>query len=132
MSFQIEGKLHEKYDTQQISDRFKKREFVLEIDEDKGYPQYPKFQLTQERCDLIEGYEKGEKLKAFFDLKARPYTNRNGETVYYTNLNVWKIERAQTMATPPSTSSTNEEEVPPYYDNIKDGPQVEYDKDLPF
>jgi len=31
MSFEINGRLAEKFETQQVSDRFMKREFVLEI-----------------------------------------------------------------------------------------------------
>ena len=31
MSFEISGRLAEKFETQQVSDRFQKREFVLEI-----------------------------------------------------------------------------------------------------
>jgi hypothetical protein len=91
MAFEATGKLHEKFAEQQISDRFKKREFVLEI-EDGAYPQHIKFQLTQDRCDLIEPYQIGQDVKVSFNLKGKPYQNRNGETVYYTNIEAWRIE----------------------------------------
>ena len=57
MSFEITGKLIEKYNTIQVNDRFKKREFVLERTESNGgmeFTDHIKFQLTQDRCDLIE------------------------------------------------------------------------------
>jgi single-strand DNA-binding protein len=91
MAFEVTGKLHEKFAEQQISDRFKKREFVLEV-EDGAYPQHIKFQLTQDRCDLIEPYQIGQDVKVSFNLKGKPYQNRNGETVYYTNIEAWRIE----------------------------------------
>ena len=50
MAFDVEGKLYKKFDTAQITDSFKKREFVVEI-EDGAYPQMIKFQLTQNNCD---------------------------------------------------------------------------------
>ena len=36
MAFEVEGKLHKKFDTAQVTDKFKKREFVLEL-EDGAY-----------------------------------------------------------------------------------------------
>ncbi|MCB0680875.1 MAG: DUF3127 domain-containing protein, partial [Saprospiraceae bacterium] len=48
MSYEIEGKLHKKFDTENKTETFQAREFVLEI-MDGNYPQYIKFQLTQDR-----------------------------------------------------------------------------------
>lgn len=90
MSFEVQGKLHEKFDTQQINDSFKKREFVLEI-EDGNYTQHVKFQLTQDRCDLLNDFNKGESIQVSFSLAGRPYTNKEGNTVYFTNLNAWRV-----------------------------------------
>jgi len=62
VSFEVEGKLHRKFDTEQKTDSFRAREFVLEIE--GQYPQMVKFQLTQDRCDLIDAYDEGNQLKA--------------------------------------------------------------------
>ena len=94
MSFEIVGKLHEIYDEQQITEKFRKREFVLET-QDGMYQQYIKFQLTQDRCAAIDNFTKGEDVKVSFNLSGRPTQNRNGETVYYTNLVAWRIERGE-------------------------------------
>ena len=53
MSLEITGKLLVKTDTQQVSERFKKREFVLTEDSSQ-YPQYVQFQrfLAQVKRDL--------------------------------------------------------------------------------
>ena len=50
MSFEVEGKLYKKFDTNQVTDTFRKREFILEL-EDGAYTQLIKFQLTQSNCE---------------------------------------------------------------------------------
>ena len=70
MSFEVEGKLHRKFDTEQKTDSFRAREFVLEIE--GQYPQMVKFQLTQDRCDLIDAYDEGLSLIHISE-PTRPY-----------------------------------------------------------
>ena len=113
-SFTTEGFLSQKFADQVISERFTKREFILEI-EDGNYPQHIKFQLTQERCDLIDAYKEGEKIRVHFNLRGKPFQNRQGETVYFTNLEVWKIEAvgAQKPAAKPAASTQRQAALPP-------------------
>lgn len=94
MSFDISGKLHKKFDTEQKSEKFKAREFVLEI-QDGNYPQMIKFQLTQERCDVLDPYNEGDQLKVHFDLRGREWNEK-----FFTNLNAWRIEAATAGASP--------------------------------
>ena len=86
MSFEIEGKLHKKYETEKKSDKFQAREFVLLV-EDGQYPQYIKFQLVQDRCDVIDGYDEGADLKVYFDLRGREWQDK-----FFTNLQAWRVE----------------------------------------
>ena len=51
MSFEVNGKLHKKFDTENKTDTFQAREFVIVV-ESGNYPQYVKFQLVQDRCAL--------------------------------------------------------------------------------
>lgn len=90
-SFEISGKIHEIFEIKQVSDAFRKREFVLEID-DNGYIQHVKFQTVQQRCELLDNFKPGDQVRIRFSLNGRPYTNPEGETIYFTNLNVWAIE----------------------------------------
>jgi hypothetical protein len=62
MSFEIEGVLHKKFDTENKTDTFQAREMILEI-QDGNYPQFIKFQLVQDRCSLIDNYSEGQKIK---------------------------------------------------------------------
>jgi single-strand DNA-binding protein len=92
MAYDAQGKLHEIFDEQQVSDKFKKREFVLEIP-DGAYTNFIKFQLTQDKCNLIDGYNVGDEVKVAFNLSGKPFT-KNGTTMYFTNLGAWRIEAA--------------------------------------
>jgi hypothetical protein len=91
MAFEIEGTLYKKFDTQQITDTFRKREFVLEI-QDGAYPQLIKFQMTQNNCDKLDGFDEKGQVKVTFSLKGREYT-KDGRTSYFTNLDAWRIEK---------------------------------------
>ena len=56
MNYEIVGKLIFKEETQHISDRFQKREFVIEVENEKNsqWNDFVKVQLIQDRCDLLE------------------------------------------------------------------------------
>lgn len=88
MAFEVEGKLHRLFPTEQKSASFTAREFVLEIP-DGNYPQLVKFQAVQDRCTLLDNFREGENIKVSFDLRGREW---NGK--YLTNLNAWRIDRA--------------------------------------
>jgi single-strand DNA-binding protein len=91
-SLEADGILIEVYDIQQVSPTFKKREFAVEFKDDQ-YPNFATFQLVQDKCSLIDGYEKGEKIKVSFNIKGNKY-EKNGVTRYITNLTAWRIAKA--------------------------------------
>lgn len=92
MALEVQGKLVDVFGTQQVTDKFKKREFVIETEE--NYPQHVKMQLNQDKCGLIDAYQLGDSLKVSFNLSGRPYTRKTGEKDYITNIVAWKIEKA--------------------------------------
>lgn len=114
----IQGKLTEVYDEKQITDKFKKREFVIEYAENAQYPQFIKFELMQNNCDLISEFKKGEFLDVHFDLKGKPWTNKEGVTTYFTSLNAWKIQRAEGNKAEEMNQEAHSDSLP--------------DEDLPF
>ena len=91
----IEGKLYAKFDTQQITDTFRKREFVVEYVDNPLYPQYIKFELMQDRCALIDSVELGDRVEVTFNLRGREWTNPQGEKKYFTTLDAWRIQKVQ-------------------------------------
>lgn len=91
---EVSGKIIEKFDTQQISDRFRKREFVIEYDSGNGYSESLLFQLTQDRCDILDTFQKGDEVQVSFDLKGRRWESPKGEIKYFNSLQAWKISKS--------------------------------------
>lgn len=98
MSFEINGRLAEKFETQQVSDRFQKREFVLEIKSTgtSGYEfvDYIKFQATQDKCSMLDQFQVDDQVKVSFNLRGRKW-EKDGQVSYFTNLEAWRIEKIQ-------------------------------------
>lgn len=124
MSFEIEGKLHKKFETENKTATFQAREFVILISED-NYPQYIKFQLTQDRCALIDDYEEGKPIKVHFDLRGREWNDK-----YFTNLNAWRLEKVEAESTAPQSDEPELPVEPDFSDNAE--LQKEDFDDLPF
>lgn len=86
MSYDFTGKLYRIFDTQQVKETFKKREFVVE-QQDGQYPNYVKFELIQDRCGLIDGYSEGDDITVSFDLRGREWNEK-----FFTNLHAWRLQ----------------------------------------
>lgn len=116
-SYKAEGRLHKIFDTEQKGATFQVRQFVIEVPDDK-FPQMISFQLTQDRCTLIDDYTEGDQILVDFDLRGREWNER-----FFTNLNAWRIERAD-----------GAEAVPPAFDeNVPLPTSVpDFDDDIPF
>lgn len=99
MNYEVTGKLIYKEATQKISDRFQKREFVIEVENEKNpqWNDFVKVQLIQDRCDLLETIQLNENIKVYFNLRGRKWEN-NGQVSYFTNLEGWRIEKVQAEA----------------------------------
>tara|TARA_R100000655_G_scaffold15789_4_gene34834 strand:- start:5921 stop:6313 length:393 start_codon:yes stop_codon:yes gene_type:complete len=88
------GIVHKIFDTEQISDTFKKREFIIESSveaKDNLYTELISFQFIQSRCDLLEDIQVGQKVDIAFNLKGRKWTNPQGIDKYFNTLQAWKI-----------------------------------------
>jgi hypothetical protein len=109
MAFDIKGKLHVISDTKQVSERFSKREFVLEV-EDGKYPQFIQLQLTGDRCTAIDGFQVGDQLSVTFNLRGREWRSGSGEVKYFNSLDVWKVDNLSIKtgtSRPASTDATD-------------------------
>ena len=93
MNMEIQGKIHATFDEQQVTPRFRKREFVLELDAASRYPQFVMFQLTGDRCSELDGFGTGEEVRIEFSLRGREWTSPQGEVRYFNSLEVWALER---------------------------------------
>ena len=78
-------------DTQVVSSKFKKRNFVLTIGATTPYPQHVEFQMTQDKCDVLNGFSVGQSVKVQFNLRGREWNGGNG-VKYFNTLEAWRIE----------------------------------------
>ncbi len=125
MAFEITGKVIDISPVNQVSDKFKKREFVIEKKETGGsavFIDYIKFQLLQDKCDLINESFLNEDVKIWFNLKGNKW-ERDGKINYFTNLDAWKIEKASPSGRDIDVPShTTLEDIPPEIDELSDLP----------
>ena len=68
---EVSGQLKMKASTQVVSDKFSKRDFVLATDLSTPYPQFVSFQVTQDKCAVLDGYNVGDEIKVHFNLRGR-------------------------------------------------------------
>lgn len=95
-SYEAVGRIHEIFDEQQVSEKFRKREFVLEVVEGQ-YPEHIKFQLSQDKTSLVDSFKIGDEAKISFNLRGRGFS-KNGQMLYFTNLEAWRIEKTSNAA----------------------------------
>ena len=93
MGIEASGKLHVINEAQQVTERFRKREFVLELSENARFPQFVVFQLTGDRCERVDDFEVGDEVRVEFSLRGREWKSPRGEIKYFNSLDVWNIER---------------------------------------
>ena len=128
MNFELTGTLIEKYDTQEVTATFKKREFVLEHKEEasgREFVNFLKFQAVQDRCQLLDNFNLNDSIKVSFSLKGRKW-EKAGQVSYFTNLEAWRIESAAAESAP-------KPQAPAKDISINDLPPLPEDyNDLPF
>jgi hypothetical protein len=122
--FQLTGTVKVLNDTQQVTDSFKKREFVV-TDASSQYPQDILFQAVQANTDKLNDIQVGETVTVSFNLRGREWTSPQGEVKYFNSLDAWNIIKAGAGAPPvqgaPAAPSASPET------QLEEG-----DDDLPF
>ncbi len=76
----------------QVSEKFSKREFVV-TDNSSMYPQDIMFQLTQDKCGLVDGINQNDQIEVSFNLRGREWTSPAGEVKYFNTLEAWRIDK---------------------------------------
>lgn len=89
----VTGTLKVKFDTQVVSDKFQKREFVVTTEESTPYPQHVNFQATQEKCSILDGFNVGDKVTVSFNLRGKEWNGPQG-VKYFNTLEAWRIQKA--------------------------------------
>ena len=95
MSYELTGKLLEKFEPVQRTETFKVREFVVEKSEDvngKLITNYIKFQCVQDRTNIVDRVNKGDEIKVYFNIRGSKW-EKDGRVSYFSNLDAWRIEQ---------------------------------------
>ena len=90
-NFKLSGKIKVIKPTE-VSKSFSKREFVIETSDQ--YPQLVTFQITQDKCALLDNIQIGSQVEVSFNLKGREWTSPAGEVKYFNTVEAWRIDKA--------------------------------------
>ena len=113
MSYEITGTLITRSEIETKGESFNVRTFGIKVQDGGKYDNYASFQLTQERCKLIEDFNRGDEIKVYFDLRGRQWNDK-----IFTNLQAWRVEKLD------SAKPTSQPE--------KLEPETKGNDDLPF
>ena len=120
---EVTGQLKLKYDIQKVSEKFQKRDFVLSTDLSTPYPQHVSFQVTQDKCSMLDSFNEGDEIKVQFNLRGREWNGPQG-LKYFNTLEAWKIEKV-------ASSEIKESNTPISTDRVFPVTPIDND-DLPF
>jgi hypothetical protein len=90
---EVTGKLRLKGQVQKVSEKFQKRDFVVSTDLGTPYPQHVSFQVTQDKCSLLDQFNEGDELRVHFNLRGREWHGQQGDMKYFNTLEAWKLEK---------------------------------------
>ena len=129
---EIRGKVHEIGDVQQVTDTFKKRDLVVQYAENPQFVEYIKFEATQDRTAIFDNLNVGDDVEVSFNLRGRPWTNKDGITSYFNSLVAWRVSKVageSVAGGAQSASGPQSFNTPPTVDISADDGK---DDDLPF
>lgn len=107
MSYELTGKLLEKFETIQRTETFKIREFIVEKSEEvngKTITNFIKFQSVQDKTGIIDKVNVGDEIKVYFNIRGSKW-NKDGRVSYFSNLDAWRIEQMLQPAEGPSAGN---------------------------
>ena len=113
----IKGKLVEKFDTVQITETFKKREFIIQDNKNPEYPEYIKIELIQDKITLLDSLNAGDEINVLINIKGRKWEDKEGNdrwtteiVKYFNSIQGWKIESEnQNISQESPTENINQE-----------------------
>lgn len=126
---EIRGKVHEIGEVQQVTDTFKKRDLVVMYAENPQFVEYLKFESTQDRVSIFDNLAIGDEVEVSFNLRGRPWTNREGVTTYFNSLVAWRVTKLDSAQASPQAPAPGLTEMPPTIDISSSNND---DDDLPF
>jgi len=126
-SYQLSGKVDVVWETKKVSEKFRKREFVVIVNSSTvsgTFVDYIKLQLVQDKCELLDGVYPGDMVVVRWALAGRRW-GKKPEEKYFTNVECLEIT-VVTRGDGVGASDSIEDELPlEPEDTIFDVPKTE-------
>jgi translation initiation factor IF-3 len=90
---ELEGTIKLIEDTQQITNTFRKRGVVVTTEEQ--YPQHIMVEFVQDKTDMLDSFQVGDKVNIGINLRGREWTSPQGEVKYFNTIQGWRIEKKE-------------------------------------
>lgn len=127
MANELKGKVHEVGPVQQVSADFTKRDLIVLDDSNPTYPEYIRFETIKDKTKLLDELRPGDEVTVHYNVKGRPWTNKEGVTSYFNSLVAWKIDINKTTAGQSQAQQQQTTFAPPPASKPED-----LEDDLPF
>ena len=108
MKFDLEGKLSDVKPTQQITEKFKKREFIVECS-DGNYTEFIKCEATGETTSKLDNAKIGSQIIVQCALKGRYFNKKDGTQGHANNIIAYNIQAKQSDLREPDSVYSKEE-----------------------
>lgn len=117
---------------QNVSATFRKRELVVNTDEQ--YPQTVAIEFTQDKVDLLDRVREGESITVSINIRGREWTSPQGDVRYFVSLQGWRVQAgaAAGAAAPSAAAAATSMAAAPVPPAPAAGFTPVPDDDLPF
>lgn len=88
---QLKGKVKRIGETEQVSEKFKKRELVITTEENPQYPQHISIQATQDKVVMFDNLLPGDEVTAHINIRGKEY-EKDGVVKYFNTLECWSLK----------------------------------------
>jgi len=109
---ELKGKIYNIKTEQVVTDKFKKREFVLNTDLDTDYPQFIAVEFVQDKCELLDKYKVDDIVTVQINIRGRNWTNPEGVERTFNTLQAWRIEKDEQKQEEPIQIEDKEDGLP--------------------
>lgn len=91
-------------ETKIVSDKFKSRELVITVADDK-YPQHLSLQCTQAKVAMLDNLALGTEVECSINLRGREWVSPQGEVKHFNTIECWLLEIVGQNSSPPQKYS---------------------------
>lgn len=140
-SYVTQGVIHSIGQTTEYGQNgFTKREFVIKLTgegENAEYPNHVAFDLTKDKCALMDSYQVGHEIKVRFNLGGRLWEGNGKGERCFVSLSAWKIAPVEGQQQQPqqfqqAPPPQQQPQIPAQQPAPAAGAYDDFDDDIPF